>query len=754
MEVSDNSDAAMVSLLLSFAYIDGTCHPKEVEVIRRACADLDIAPELVTAVFQSHRIPDGDFVALCKQAMFKITDEDLQDKALVALCDIAAADDIFDENEQTFLALASEHWGVQAVERRDFQLDDHQKHVVEANGNERQEVHAGPGMGKTLVACVRVSKLIEAGVEPSNIWLLSFTRTAVQEIRNRIEQFAEDLQSVLGVKIGTIDSRAWRIRCGFSDGEVDRLFGGYDASIHNVIDMIEENPRDIREFLESMEHVIIDEAQDITGSRARLISKILKLLPAHCGVTVFADSAQAIYGWTTDGENVSDEDRVNLLEIFKDDSEFSFTQRELQTIHRTDAPNLIDLMEELRLDIYVNENINVDQFIKRRETIVTKANERLGWFDAKELPTSPDALVLFRRRPEVLMASSFANSENVQHRIRMSGLPSMVHPCFGKLLANYTDSTIDKTEFLKRWDIQNHCFSSMYANPEIVWDLIFTLGQKKDVIHVSEIRKKLARTPPDITATVSDLGTAGPIIGTIHASKGREADEVVLRLPLDQTKFPEERKLDEESRVMFVGASRAKNRLYVGSGFLQVSFAPSLESGRSFMRHKPSQKSDWPAAQVEIGREGDLDPYSFVSKDNFSQAETDEIQRRLTELTDETPVPIDVSWDPSNNFNYQLWIKYDGVSAGRPIGYFTRHLNNELYRVRDRISNHPNMFRLPEWLPHLYLIGVSTFATNEDDVRLKEVHEPFATTGIWLVPIVLGYPKVHFPRKKRRNRWS
>ena len=81
---------------------------------------------------------------------------------------------------------------------------------------DRLEVYAGPGMGKTAVACARVSALIEAGVEPTNIWLLSFTRTAVQEIRDRIELFAEDSHSVLGVKIGTIDSRAWRIRCGFS----------------------------------------------------------------------------------------------------------------------------------------------------------------------------------------------------------------------------------------------------------------------------------------------------------------------------------------------------------------------------------------------------------------------------------------------------------------------------------------------------------------------------------------------------------
>ena len=62
--------------------------------------------------------------------------------------------------------------------------------MVEAQFDDKIVVHAGPGMGKTAVACARVSELIRQDVEPANIWLLSFTRTAVAEIRDRIELFA------------------------------------------------------------------------------------------------------------------------------------------------------------------------------------------------------------------------------------------------------------------------------------------------------------------------------------------------------------------------------------------------------------------------------------------------------------------------------------------------------------------------------------------------------------------------------------
>ena len=748
MEFAENSEGAIASLLLNFAYIDGEIHPKEVEVIKRVCATLDIEPELVADIWEHEGAPNGDFLSSCVQAMSRITDEDLQNKALLGLCDIAAADDVFHDNERRFLSLASERWDVDVAEHEEFVWDDEQRTVVEAGETERQEVHAGPGMGKTAVACARISKLIEYGVEPSNIWLMSFTRTAVQELRDRIESFSEDSHSILGVKIGTIDSRAWRIRYGFSDGEVEQLFGSYDASIRSVLDMIKNDPREITEFLESLDHVIIDEAQDITGVRARLVGAIIELLPEHCGVTVFADPAQAIYGWTIDGEGASEEDRVNLLEIIENNPELSFIQRELQTIHRTDVPNLVELIEELRLDIYVNENINAEAFKKRREVIVEKANERLDRFDAKELEQFQNALVLFRRRSEVLMASSFANSEGIGHRLRMSGLPVMVLPWFGRVFADYTGDTIDEEEFSRRWNSQDVSLrSSSYTNRASAWKLVSELGWERGAVRIPEIRRRLSRNPPEIAVTVPDLGTGGSTIGTIHASKGREADQVVLRLP-HENRSSENDELDEESRVMFVGASRARRRLYVGSGFLRASFAPSLESGRSFLATRSTGGWGWPSAQVEIGREGDLDPYSFVSKWSHSRTEAQRIQGRLAELACEAPVRVEARWDALKDFRYRICTEFDGTNPGEPIGYFTRRLNNELFDVCRRISNRHEDFRPPNVLRHLYLIGVSTFAAIEDDVRLSEVHEPFASTGIWLIPIILGYSKVTFFRRR------
>ncbi|MCY4428210.1 MAG: AAA family ATPase [Halieaceae bacterium] len=752
MEIPANSDAALVSLFLSFALVDDVLHPKEMEVIRQVCKELSIPPDVVSNVFHNY-VPDGEFASSCKRAMANITDETLQNKAFITLCDIAAADDVFHKNERLFLSLAFEQWSVEAAASLDeFEWDDQQREVVEAPEFARLEVDAGPGMGKTAVACSRVSKLIEAGVEPTNIWLLSFTRTAVQEIRERIELFAEESHSVLGVKIGTIDSRAWRIRLGFSEGEVEKLFGSYDASILSVIDLIDNSPREIREFLESLEHVIIDEAQDITGVRARLLLRMLKLLPSRCGVTIFVDPAQAIYGFTTDGEDVLEEDRVNLIDLLEEDFNPEFVRKELRTIHRTDVPNLIELIEDLRLDIYVNEDIDAEAFNRRREVILEKANERVDQFDAKELVKFQNALVLFRRRSEVLMASSFANSEGIPHRIRMSGLPQIIEPWLGQLLSNFSDTTIDKNEFIKLWDKQEYFLLTEGTDVEEAWNLLAVLGQKNGAVHISEVRKKLARTPPDINASIPDLGTSGPIIGTIHASKGREANEVVLRLPEVKHKKSSGATLDEESRVMFVGATRAKSKLYVGNGFVRAQFAPSLESGRCFMKTKASSP---PAAQVEIGRQTDIDPFSFVSKKYHTQEDdVSQIQRQLASMAQNAPVELGARLVPAHNFNYQIWTTFDGDNPAIPIGYFNGSLNQDLFQILNRIAKYPDTFRPPNSIPHFYLMGVTCFAVSEDDPQLMDVHEPYASTGIWLVPVIIGFPKVTFMTKNRaRRQW-
>lgn len=85
----------------------------------------------------------------------------------------------------------------------DFTSTDQEQDIVTRAGpEERLLVDAGPGTGKTHTACIKVAALIrEYDLPPSRIWMISFTRTAVHEIRSRLAALLEDAGEAASVRI-------------------------------------------------------------------------------------------------------------------------------------------------------------------------------------------------------------------------------------------------------------------------------------------------------------------------------------------------------------------------------------------------------------------------------------------------------------------------------------------------------------------------------------------------------------------------
>src|SRR5258705_11719822 len=103
-----------------------------------------------------------------------------------------------------------------------------------------QLVSAGPGAGKTDVACQRIAYLIDEGIAASRILLVSFTRTAVAELRDRILSFAVAGDQAYSVRISTIDSHAWSLRAGFDDEPLPKSLGdgSYELNIERVVELL------------------------------------------------------------------------------------------------------------------------------------------------------------------------------------------------------------------------------------------------------------------------------------------------------------------------------------------------------------------------------------------------------------------------------------------------------------------------------------------------------------------------------------
>src|SRR5881227_4450743 len=64
-------------------------------------------------------------------------------------------------------------------------LDEHQRAVVEHPGGPLL-VLAGPGTGKTTTLVEAVARRVEGGLSPDEVLVLTFSRKAAQELRDRI----------------------------------------------------------------------------------------------------------------------------------------------------------------------------------------------------------------------------------------------------------------------------------------------------------------------------------------------------------------------------------------------------------------------------------------------------------------------------------------------------------------------------------------------------------------------------------------
>jgi hypothetical protein len=625
-----------------------------------------------------------------------------------------------------------------------IEWDESQRDIIDSPPEDRLLVSAGPGTGKTAVACARVSQLIDqGGLEPGHIWLISFTRTAVREIRDRIAAYLEDAAAAYAVKIATLDSHAWAIHSGFD--EEARLLGSYEENIESVLELVQQND-DVAEYLGSVEHLVVDEAQDIVGIRADLVIEIVRKLSPDCGVTVFADEAQAIYGFADDAEVQAGGKREPALpEKIRRRAAGGFRECELTEVHRTGSPQLLTIFSDTRRKVLTAAGAGDDILAGVREDIIRLAHGKAPRVDNEVLAELDDAFILYRRRCDVLLATSFLTSSGIPHRVRMSGLPVCLVPWIGAALSEYTARDLSKAGFEELWASRVRGTSlAPYDSGEAWHHLVRIGGRTETVVDMRLLRQRLGRKQPPAELCAAELGDRGPIVGTIHASKGREADTV--HLMLSESSHPDVDRV-EEARVVFVGATRGRSKLLIGRGY-RYSASRVEPSGRACSLRTRENK---PRAQVEIGRDNDIEAEGLAGRRFFRNAgEIRTSQERIRAFADNT-VSLVAECDRSTDFAYRL--REDGQK--RCLAVLSQGVNSDLFEIADKVRAKVggDKRRPPDTLRHLHVRGVRTIVVTPDWPECELLHEPWRSSGILLAPLVLGYTTAFFPLSGRRRRW-
>lgn len=628
--------------------------------------------------------------------------------------------------------------------------DHNQLEVILAPQDAWQLVVAGPGAGKTAVACKRVAHLVDGGASPSRILIVSFTRTAVAELRDRIVAYADLGERARSVRISTLDSHAWSLRHGFDEGSDAFSFtpDSYEINIRQACELFRAKHPDLLEFMGRLEHLIVDEAQDILDERAELIEAMLLALDARCGVTILADPAQAIYGFTSD--SADDGSRaISLLEMLRE-MDRPILHRTLERNHRLKNPQLAQVFASAR-EVLDGDRCPTTYVEKVQDAIAEACGVELEAARHEALAehlvasNQGSTMVLFRYRAEVVVASSYCSSLGVEHRLRMSGTQAVMQPWIGWLFAEVTENLLSRNSFSSLWASRAELQSKPFHGWERdnAWVLLHRLaaGKRPDTIDLMALRTILSRAHPPAEICYPDLGTSGPILGTIHAAKGREADSVVLFMPRlreEATGHNEPDAVFEEGRVFYVAATRARQSLAtVRRSVTRVGY---LDSGRVYRMNGRSK------AQLEIGREGDVDRVAHLS---WSSAP--DVQRTLAACVGSTMRAV-VTCEEANDYTPHISIETqgpDGVTQISEVGAMGKAFRDDLKKLWGRVDKQGKL-RPANKISHLYMVAVGSVVLSESDRNAAKW--PFSQSRMALMPVIKGFPQISFPLRRGAKR--
>ncbi len=613
---------------------------------------------------------------------------------------------------------------------RPVEADADQHAIATAPVEAFQVVDAPPGTGKTFTACRRIVWLVEQGVQAHQIWLISFTRAAIAELRIRIRQLSGDGHAVDGLVASTLDSRAWHLVNGFTTRGGAVLADGHEQSIEEAIRLLEGPPAPLAEWLASIRHLVVDEAQDLVGPRARLLHAIIAALPKNCGVTIFGDAAQAIYGFSEDSATG---DAEPFLEQCRRRWNGRISERCLRKVFRTEDDGLRRLFDDTRVELLERiEGAPEVTYHWLRELLVTG-------FPASDFE-DPDRydLQLHRRRYLALEEATYALSRGESVRLRLSGFPRAITPWIAMVLSRCTESVFYRAEFERLFAEASGAHpSGIWPGVDEAWaSLRVVAGQSGGAISLHQLRLNLASGNVPDQLLLPEFGFTGPIYSTIHASKGREAGQVDVELPPNFNH--EDTDWAEEARVLFVAATRASVTLVVRA--TSARFVTRADDGRDVRRVNGARRR----YQVEVGLNGDLDLPSIVigSRSNVSES-----QRALAAAHSQG-VKLVARLPEKGGANERNFRLFEDDRRDDPID--SRHLgrlSTSFYWMLKNTGSKfwPDKYNYPPpYIQHLHSLGSRTVVFAPDDPAYVEAVEPYASSGFFLAPMLVGLPTVPF----------
>ncbi len=455
-------------------------------------------------------------------------------------------------------------------EKKDNKEDLYQQQVLDSK-DKNLLIAAGPGSGKTRVLVKKIEKIVRVeDINPKNILAVTFTKKAAQELTSRLEK-----QGILGVNIHTFHSLCYRIikdnqkALNLDDFRViskqekelytkdcDNVLD-FDSLITKTLELFNNSPSILSQYQDKFKFIFIDEYQDIDKNQYDLV----KLLKKNNSIFAIGDKNQAIYGF----RGGSCEFFNNFLSDFKGSKKI-----ELKYNYRSQK-NIVDISNELinyyNQEAFLPSDDKITLFSANSEKaeaefVVSTIEDLLGGQSFFSIDSNRTQGI---KEDYVFSDIAILTRNKFQMKVIESALDRICVP-----YANYSDDLLieDKKirEFLLSLDDNQTLISQINNNsdifPQSVYEYCVQLAKK--VSNKEEFIHELSfLTLVDTYDKKADRIS----LMTLHASKGLEF-KCVFIVGVEEEFLPfykaqEESEIEEEKRLLYVGFTRAKEKLFL-----------------------------------------------------------------------------------------------------------------------------------------------------------------------------------------------
>lgn len=589
-------------------------------------------------------------------------------------------------------------------------LTEEQRAIATLSPSAKALITAGAGTGKTHVLIARLGVLVdEFELSPgSEVLVLTFTRSAVGEIRRRLRQAGGALAHVRAATFDSFATRLlWRVdRDGAWVGQ------DYEGRIEAAVKALPG--AEAIEYMAGIHHVLVDEIQDLVGVRAELVKGILDR--DSLGFTLMGDPAQGIYGFQTRGEERRSGSSPLfgwLRERWGDElQEFSLEQnfRAQTTQARAAVP------VGMRLASADPDYLSIRGAL---EEIVVSLPAEASIESAVEQLRRPQAggrtAVLCRTNGQALMVSRELHRSGIPHDLQRAATDRAVASWLARAVWNVDRPSIGKSELLTRLEALGPALPLSSEDAYLLLRRVDPQG-RRDALDLSAVAGRLRRgnVPDELNAQQS----AEIVVSTIHRAKGLEFDRVVLLWPSFRDDAGDYIEFPEQTRLLYVALTRAKSSM--------LALAPPDMRG-VYQRNGEDRwiRGGWKKyiiRDVEIrgGDVHDADPAGGFKIDSETPAPLQEYLWGEVEQGDEVVLRrLGPQFGVTRNF-------YVVEHAGRSVGVTSPEFADDLFRVL-KINRSWNV-NWPAQIDQLHVEGVDSVAGTE----AAGVNAGLGPAGIWL----------------------